>query len=72
VRYASFVVRIWQPEDTDVSGGDLRGRIEHVQSGAVGRLAHLDDVIVFISEWLSSMEPDKEGVEENNNISASY
>jgi LuxR family maltose regulon positive regulatory protein len=31
--YASFVVRLWQPKDTNVSGGDLWGRIEHIQSG---------------------------------------
>jgi hypothetical protein len=49
MRYASFVVRLWLPEaDLTADQPALRGRIEHVQTGAVGRLSNLEDVSAFI------------------------
>jgi len=64
VRYASFVVRLWQPETADAPDGGLHGRIEHVQSGIGARVTCLDDVTAFIRERLLATardEPEDEG-----------
>jgi hypothetical protein len=61
MRYASFVIRLWQIE-TDESAADsgFRGRIEHVQSGAVVHAADLDDVLKFIRQRMTAVVPDAE------------
>ena len=49
MRYASFLVRIWLPDEETTSGEPvLRGTVEHVQSGTANRLTCLEDVLVFI------------------------
>ncbi len=53
MHYASFIVRIWLPtEDPTPDEPALRGRIEHVQTGAVTNLTRLDEVTAFIQAKL--------------------
>ena len=66
MRYASFVIRLWQPETTDPPPSNLRGRVEHVQGGTVVRVTDLDDVTAFIQECLSNMLPHGEEKQEDN------
>jgi hypothetical protein len=55
MRYNSFVFRLWQTEREDnTSDVGVRGRIEHVQSGAVARLADLDEATAFIRQCLDA------------------
>ena len=51
------MIRLWQPETADSSSSSLRGRIEHMQSGAVVRVTSLDDVTAFIQERLGAVLP---------------
>lgn len=61
MRYNSFVFRLWQTEREDnTSGVGVRGRIEHVQSGAVARVADLDEVTVFVRQCLDATVLDED------------
>lgn len=61
MRYASFVIRLWNIEvDASPTNGGFRGRIEHVQSGDVRSVTHLDDVAAFIQERLVGAPGDVE------------
>jgi len=54
LRYTSFVLRLWQPEDgRGATETRFHGQIEHVQSGAVGRVRCPEDVTYFVKEHLS-------------------
>ena len=49
MRYASFLVRIWLPDEETTPGEPvLRGTIEHVQSKTSSHLTTLEDVLAFI------------------------
>jgi hypothetical protein len=49
MRYNSFVFRLWQRErEGNTSDVGVHGRIEHVQSGVVARVADLDEITAFI------------------------
>lgn len=55
MRYNSFVFRIWQTERAgNTSDVGVHGRIEHVQSGAIARVADLDEVTDFIRQCLDA------------------
>ena len=53
MRYASFIVRVWQSEaDTAVSDDALRGGVEHVQSGIAVQVRCLEDLTAFFRKSL--------------------
>lgn len=55
MRYTSFVLRLWQPEDDrGVAEVRFHGQIEHVQSGAVGHVRCPEDVTLFVNEHVSA------------------
>ena len=59
MRYASFVIRLWQIETDGIAADSgFRGRIEHVQSGTVVHAADLDDVLKFIRQRMTAVAPD--------------
>jgi hypothetical protein len=61
MRYNSFVFRLWQRErEGNTSDERVRGRIEHVQSGAVARVADLDEITAFIRQCLDAAGLDVE------------
>ena len=62
MRYASFVLRLWQPEvsEADPMGRALHGRIEHVQTGRSVPVASWEDVTEFIREQLIAAQSNKE------------
>ncbi len=61
MRYASFVIRLWQPEvNHDPPGSAWHGRIEHVQTGAAAHVTCMDDIAAFIQEQLLTTLSDKQ------------
>ena len=71
MRYASFVVRLWQPEtEADTPDRALHGRIEHVQSGRIVSVTCLEDITEFVREQLlavlSSDEREPGGAEDQS------
>ena len=67
MRYASFMVRLWQPEmGTTSPDSALHGRIEHVQSGTVVTVTRLEDVTMFIREHLLGAGQDVDEEEGND------
>lgn len=50
--YASFMIRLWQ-DQARPQLGHIRGRVEHVQSGVSTTVRSLDEVTLFIKEYLA-------------------
>lgn len=50
----AFIVRIWlEPREIEGVEGQLRGSIEHVESGRVRYWTVLDEVVRFIGSYFS-------------------
>lgn len=52
MRYASFIIRFWLVED-DSSRLELRGIVEHLQSGTTVHFTNLEALAVSIKKILS-------------------
>lgn len=61
MRYVSFVIRLWLPDSqSDPESMELRGSIEHVQSGMVVQITSLEIIPDSLSELLESRTEDGE------------
>jgi hypothetical protein len=61
MRYNSFVFRLWQTErESNTSDESVHGRIEHIQSGVIARVADLDEITAFIRQCLDAIELDSD------------
>lgn len=51
----AFVVQF--REGTDLKGGHIEGRVEHVRSGQATRFSSLEDLLAFMAQILATLPP---------------
>jgi hypothetical protein len=53
---AAFIVRVWlEPRELEDAPVTWRGSIQHVESGRIKYLAHLNELAQFIRPYLEAM-----------------